>query len=79
MVGQERYSLLLRFQSGAAVRAEPISGRYLNNGYVPSAPTVLTARPPSRASPHTVGSFWVSGREAVAERPPTQASQLPQV
>ena len=44
-----------RCQSGTLGR------RYLNNGYVPG-PTVLTARPPSRASPLPQLDRGVSGR-----------------
>ncbi|OPB32936.1 hypothetical protein BFW90_08390 [Pseudomonas fluorescens] len=35
-----------------------LGGRYRSNGYVPN-PTASPARPPSRASPHTVGSRGV--------------------
>ncbi len=53
-----------------------LSGRYLNNGYVPG-PTVLTVRPSSQASqlPHL--DAGVSGRSMSTVRPPSQASQLP--
>ncbi|OOW02815.1 hypothetical protein MF6394_11810 [Pseudomonas sp. MF6394] len=55
-----------------------LSGRYRRNGYAPN-PTVLTARPPSRASPLPQLACGVSGREVLAGRPPSQASQLPQL
>ena len=61
-----------RCQSGT------LSGRYRRNGYV-HHPTVLPARPPSRASPLPQLDRGVAGREVSAVRPLSQASQLPQL
>ena len=63
-------------KGGSRRQGGTLSGRYLNNGYVPG-PTVLTARPPSRASPLPQVDCGVSGREMSAGRPSSQASQLP--
>ena len=60
-----------RCQSGT------LSGRYRSNGYAHN-PTVLTVRPPSRASPLPQFDCGVSGRWVSAARPPSRASPLPQ-
>ncbi len=75
--GARAFCLLLRFSKVRRRQGGTLSGRYLNNGYVPS-PTVLTVRPPSRASPLPQLECGVSGREVSAGGPPSQASQLPQ-
>ena len=76
-MGQE-FWLLLRFSKVTRRQSGTLSGRYRRNGYV-HHPTVLTARPPSRASPLPQLDRGVSGREASAVRPLSQASQLPQL
>ena len=47
--GARAFCLLLRFSKVSRRQGGTLSGRYLNNGYVPG-PTVLTVRPPSQAS-----------------------------
>ena len=74
--GARAFCLLLRFSKVSRRQGGTLSGRYLNNGYVPD-PTVLTVRPPSRASPLPQVDCGVSGREMSAFRPSSQASQLP--
>ena len=76
--GARAFCLLLRFSKVSRRQGGTLSGRYLNNGYIPG-PTVLTVRPPSRASPLPQLDGGVSGREVSAGRPPSQASQLPQL
>ncbi len=51
--GARALCLLSRFSKVSRRQGGTLSGRYLNNGYVPG-PTVLTVRPPSQASqlPH---------------------------
>ena len=51
--GARAFCLLLRFSKVSRRQGGTLSGRYLNNGYVPG-PTVLTVRPSSQASqlPH---------------------------
>ena len=66
------FSKVTRRQGGT------LSSRYRSNGYVPN-PTVLPARPPSRASPLPQLDRGVAGREVSAVRPLSQASQLPQL
>ena len=48
--GARAFCLLLRFSKVSRRQGGTLSGRYRSNGYVHN-PTVLTARPPSRASP----------------------------
>jgi len=48
--GARAFCLLLRCSKVSRRQGGTLGGRYLNNGYVPGT-TVLTARPPSRASP----------------------------
>ncbi len=47
--GARAFCLLLRCSKVSRRQGGTLSGRYLNNGYVPG-PTVLTVRPPSQAS-----------------------------
>ena len=61
--GARAFCLLLRFSKVSRRQGGTLSGRYRSNGYVHN-PTVLTARPPSRASPHTVG-WWVVRERSV--------------
>ena len=74
--GARAFCLLLRFSKVSRRQGGTPSGRYRSNGYVHS-PTVLTVRPPSRASPLPHLDGGVSGRSVSAVRPPSQASQLP--
>ncbi len=76
--GARAFCLLLRFSKVSRRQGGTLSGRCRSNGYVHN-PTVLTARPPSRASPLPQLDCGVSGREVSADRPPSQASQLPQL
>ena len=76
--GARAFCLLLRFSKVSRRQGGTLSGRYLNNGYVPG-PTVLTVRPPSRASPLPQLNRGMSGREVSAGRSSSQASQLPQL
>ena len=76
--GARAFCLLLRFSKVSRRQGGTLSGRYLNEGYVPG-PTVLTVRPPSRASPLPQLNRGMSGREVSACRPSLQASQLPQL
>ncbi len=76
--GARAFCLLLRFSKVSRRQGGTLSGRYLNEGYVPG-PTVLTVRPPSRASPLPQLNRGMSGREVSACRPSSQASQLPQL
>ena len=75
--GARALCLLSRFSKVSRRQGGTLSGRYLNNGYVPG-PTVLTVRPSSRASPLPHLNRGASGRKASAGGPPSQASQLPQ-
>ncbi len=59
--GARAFCLLCRFCKVSRRQGGTLSGRYLNNGYVPG-PTVLTARPPSRASPLPQFARRTSGR-----------------
>ena len=74
--GARALCLLSRFSKVSRRQGGTLSGRYLNNGYVPG-PTVLTVRPSSQASqlPHL--DRGVSDRDALAGGPSSQASQLP--
>ena len=74
--GARAFCLLLRFSKVSRRQGGTLSSRYRSNGYVHN-PTVLTARPPSRASPLPQLDRGVSGRQVSAVRPPSQASQLP--
>ncbi|ATN13579.1 hypothetical protein CRN80_29915 [Pseudomonas sp. FDAARGOS_380] len=56
--GARAFCLLLRFSKVSRRQGGTLSGRYRSNGYVHN-PTVSPARPPSRASPHTVGLWGV--------------------
>ena len=76
--GARALCLLSRFSKVSRRQGGTLSGRYRRNGYVHD-PTVLTARPPSRASPLPQLDGGVSGREVSAGRPSSQASQLPQL
>ncbi|CAN2970958.1 hypothetical protein METHPM2_1800001 [Pseudomonas sp. PM2] len=71
--GARAFCLLLRFSKVSRRQGGTLSGRYRSNGYVPN-PTVLTAKPPSRASPHS----WIVGcqvdRRRLAGRHRRQAS-----
>ena len=59
--GARAFCLLLRFSKVSRRQGGTLSGRYRSNGYVHN-PTVLTARPPSRASPLPQLDRRVSGR-----------------
>ena len=59
--GARAFCLLLRFSKVSRRQGGTLSGRYRSNGYVHN-PTVLTARPPSRASPLPQLDCGVSGR-----------------
>ncbi len=59
--GARAFCLLLRCSKVSRCQSGTLSGRYRRNGYVHS-PTVLTARPPSRASPLPQFDRGVSGR-----------------
>ena len=48
--GARAFCLLLRFSKVSRCQSGTLGGRYRSNGYVHN-PTVLTVRPPSRASP----------------------------
>ena len=74
--GARAFCLLCRFCKVSRCQSGTLSGRYLNNGYVPG-PTVSPVRPPSRASPLPQLDRAVSARLASAGRPLSQASQLP--
>ena len=58
--GARAFCLLCRFCKVSRRQGGTLSGRYLNNGYVPR-PTVLTVWPPSRASPLPQLDRGVSG------------------
>ena len=74
--GARALCLLSRFSKVSRRQGGTLSGRDLNNGYVPG-PAVLTVRPSSQASqlPHL--DRGVSDRDALAGGPSSQASQLP--
>ncbi len=74
--GARAFCLLCRFCKVSRRQGGTLGGRYRRNGYIHN-PAVLTARPPSRASPLPQFDCEVSGRLASAVRPPSQASQLP--
>ncbi len=76
--GARAFCLLLRFSKVSRRQGGTLSGRYRSNGYVPN-PTVLTAKPPSRASPLPQLDCGVSGGQVSAGRLSSQASQLPQL
>ncbi len=59
--GARAFCLLLRFSKVSRRQGGTLSGRYRSNGYTHN-PTVLTARPPSRASPLPQFDCGVSGR-----------------
>ncbi|OOW06341.1 hypothetical protein MF6394_04375 [Pseudomonas sp. MF6394] len=74
--GARAFCLLLRFSKVSRRQGGTLSGRYRSNGYIHN-PTVLTVRPPSRASPLPQWDCGESDREVSAGRPSSQASQLP--
>ena len=76
--GARAFCLLLRFSKVSRCQSGTLSGRYRRNGYVHD-PTVLTVRPPSRASPLPQLDRGMSGREVSAGGPSSQASQLPHI
>jgi len=59
--GARAFCLLLRFSKVSRCQSGTLGGRYRRNGYTHN-PTVLTARPPSRASPLPQLDCGVSGR-----------------
>ncbi len=59
--GARAFCLLLRCSKVSRCQSGTLSGRYRSNGYVHN-PTVLTARPPSRASPLPQFDRGASGR-----------------
>ena len=59
--GARAFCLLLRFSKVSRCQSGTLGGRYRSNGYVHN-PTVLTARPPSRASPLPQLDCGVPGR-----------------
>ncbi len=59
--GARAFCLLLRCSKVSRRQGGTLSGRYRSNGYVHN-PAVLTARPPSRASPLPQLDRGVSGR-----------------
>ena len=76
--GARAFCLLLRFSKVSRCQSGTLSGRYLNNGYVPG-PTVLTVRPSSQASQLPQLDCGVSGREAPAVSPSREQAPSPQV
>ena len=67
--GARAFCLLLRCSKVSRRQGGTLSGRCRSNGYVHN-PIVLTARPPSRASPLPQLDRGVPGREVSADRPP---------
>ena len=76
--GARAFCLLLRFSKVSRRQGGTLSGRYLNNGYVPG-PAVLTARPPSQASQLPQFDCGVSGRSGSAARPSREQAPSPQI
>ena len=82
--GARAFCLLLRFSKVSRCQSGTLSGRYLNNGYVPG-PTVLTVRPPSQASqlPHldrgASDGYASAVRSSREQTPSPQVSVVPKL
>ncbi len=76
--GARAFCLLLRCSKVSRRQGGTLSGRYLNNGYLPG-PTVLTVRPPSQASQLPQFDRGVPGRWVLAVRSSREQAPSPQV